>query len=123
MNLPTFLNGPVPGVSFNIRRPVRFFALAFKHDKIHSRAWRTLEVPTPAGSSLPAFRRFPHLFGVTPSMTCDQEEGLHAVQRSEHRMRGAAREQVRALLRGELEGFVASGIEVPESFGDAAMLP
>src|ERR1700733_5925916 len=83
---------------------------------------RKLRIVSADGRGLPPFHRLPHLRGMTPSMTCDQEEGLHAVQRPEHRMAGAARQQVDALLRCELAGFVARGIEVAEGVGDAAVL-
>jgi hypothetical protein len=56
-----------------------------------------------------------------PSVTCNQKQGLHAIQRPEHGMAGAPREQVHTLLRGESKGFVARGIEFLESLGNAAV--
>jgi len=56
---------------------------------------------------------------MTPSMTSNQEEGFNAIQRPEHTMAGAPRQQVHTFFGSESKGFVANGVEIPHSLGNA----
>jgi hypothetical protein len=54
---------------------------------------------------------------MTPSMESNQEEGFHAIQRPERTMASAPR--VHIFFGSESKGFVANGVEIPHSLGNA----
>ena len=55
-------------------------------------------------------------------MRSNQEEGFNAIQRPEHKMAGALRQQVHTFFGCESKGFVANDVEVLQRLGNALVI-